>query len=488
MQSKETSDTSIPGAGLTRRGLLVGAAALGLSVLEVDALGGVVNAATPQTARTQASGTVYVEIDAGQNQEPITKNTPAMQKKFGIAVKQVALPFVGQYEKLVTELIARSGAYDLMFFPPYFLGDFVAKKFVLPLESYAAKRDPLVNTLLPVFRDTITIKNGKRYALTYDGDILYVYYRRDLWNDPTEKKDFQKKYGYPLAPPKTWDQYLDQARFFNRPPHLHGTAFYGQRGFSYGWWANIWAGLGGHWFDARTMKTQINSPAGLKALNYLLEMKKVSPPDVLSYGYDALRNAFFLGKFAMCVQWGDLHKKSFGGDPQAPSKIAGKLGSAPCPNGKSYMPYSRIGAISASGKNLDGAYDVLWYLQQPAVSDDYVTDPKNGIDACRYSNLRPANWIKRFPQYPALVTEYAKTMRANLLQGFPELSIPGAPTYIDKLDLYINQALAGQIKPKVALDSAAREWESLTDSLDRNAQRQAYLTWISTFRKAGIKY
>src|SRR5919197_1150349 len=412
MQSKETSDTSMPGAGMTRRGLLVGAAALGLSVLEVDALGVVVSAATPQTARTQASGTVYVEIDAGHNQEPITKYTPAMQKKFAI-----------------------------------------------------------------------TIKNGKRYALTYDGDILYVYYRRDLWNDPTEKKDFQKKYGYPLAPPKTWDQYLDQARFFNRPPHLHGTAFYGQRGFSYGWWANIWAGLGGHWFDARTMKTQINSPAGLKALNYLLEMKKVSPPDVLSYGYEGLRNAFFLGKFAMCVQWPDLHKKSFGGDPEAPSKIAGKLGSVPCPNGKSYMPYSRIGAISASGKNPDGANDVLWYLQQPAVSDDYVTDPKNGVDSCRYSNLRPENWIKRFPQYPALVTEYAKTMRANLLQGFPELSIPGAPTYIDKLDLYIIQALAGQIKPKVALDSAAREWESLTDSLDRNAQRQAYMTWISTFRK-----
>ncbi|HKO23659.1 MAG TPA: hypothetical protein VJY65_02845, partial [Chloroflexota bacterium] len=139
MQSKETSDTSIPGARMTRRGLLVGAAALGLSVLEVDVLGGVVNAATPQTARTQANGTVYVEIDAGHNQEPIAKYTPAMQKKFGITVKQVALPFVGQYEKLVTELISRSGAYDVMFFPPYFLGDFVAKKFVLPLESYAAK-------------------------------------------------------------------------------------------------------------------------------------------------------------------------------------------------------------------------------------------------------------------------------------------------------------------------------------------------------------
>jgi hypothetical protein len=40
----------------------------------------------------------------------------------------------------------------------------------------------------------------------------------------------------------------------------------------------------------------------------------------------------------------------------------------------------------------------------------------------------------------------------------------------------------------VALNSAAGEWESLTDSLDRNAQRQAYQNWIATFRKAGIKY
>jgi len=152
------------------------------------------------------------------------------------------------------------------------------------------------------------------------------------------------------------------------------------------------------------------------------------------------------------------------------------------------MPYSRVGAISASGRNPDGAYDVLWYLQQPAVKSDYVTDPKNGVDATQFSDFEPQAWVKRFPQHAALVTEYAATMRANLLQGFPELSIPGAPSYVDKLDLFVNQALAGQMSPKVALNAAAGEWESITDSLDRTAQRQAYLTWISTFRKAGIKY
>jgi multiple sugar transport system substrate-binding protein len=490
MQSNQSPNLPLPSRELSRGDLLVRAAALGLSVLEIDALTGVgvASAASPQTSPGAAGGTVYVEIDAGDNQEPIAKFTPAMDRKFGITVQQVPLPFVGQYEKLVTELISRSGAYDLMYFPPYFLGDFVAKNFLVPLDSFTAKMDPHLANVVPVFRDPLTIKNGTRYGLPYDGDILYVYYRLDLWNDPKEKADFQKKYGYPLAPPKTWDQYLDQASFFNRPPHLYGTGFYGQRGFSYAWWATIWAGLGGHWFDPTTMQTKINSPAGLKALQYLLEMKKVSPPDVLSYGYIELREALFLGKLAMCVQWPDLHKKSFGLDPNAPSKIAGKLGSAPCPNGKSYMPYARIGAISASGKNPEGAYDVLWYLQQPAVKNDYVTDPLNSLSPTLFSDFEPGIWVKRFPQYAALVTQYTATMRANLLQGFPELNIPGAPTYLDKLDLFINQALAGQLDPKAALDSAASAWESTTDSLDRNAQRQAYLTWISTFRKAGIKY
>ena len=88
MQLQQPSDASIPGGGLSRRDLLVRAAALGLGVLEVDALTGVANAADPETSRIAAGCTAYVEIDAGHNQEPITKNTLAMQKKFGITVKQ----------------------------------------------------------------------------------------------------------------------------------------------------------------------------------------------------------------------------------------------------------------------------------------------------------------------------------------------------------------------------------------------------------------
>ena len=66
------------------------------------------------------------------------------------------------------------------------------------------------------------------------------------------------------------------AEFFTRPPNLYGTAFYAARGFCYGWFANIFAGLGGRWFSD-DMKPTINSDAGVKALELLVKMKDYSP-------------------------------------------------------------------------------------------------------------------------------------------------------------------------------------------------------------------
>ena len=101
------------GAGLTLG--LSGAAAIGGSLLPEEAF---------------AAGLVNIEVDAGQNENPFRWNADAMKSKFGADIKMIGLPFVGQYEKLVSELTARSAAYDLLVFPPYFLGDFVALGFL----------------------------------------------------------------------------------------------------------------------------------------------------------------------------------------------------------------------------------------------------------------------------------------------------------------------------------------------------------------------
>jgi len=467
---------------LSRRGLLRNGAALGASLAGGSLVGG---AMFPRAA--YATSTVNVECDAGQNQNPFRWQADAIKQKFGIELNHIGLPFVGQYEKLVSELTARSSAYDLLVFPPYFLGDFVALGFLRDLDQYKSLVDPQLDDYLPVYRDPVIKRNGKLYALMYDGDNLQVIYRTDLFNDPTEQKNFKAKYGWDLAPPKTWDQFMQIAEFFTRPPNLYGTAFYAQRGFCYAWFINIFAGMGGRWFSD-DMKPGINSEAGVKALEMLVRQKQYSPPNILQIGYPELNDAFLNGSTAMVVQWNDLPLKV--GDPKM-SKVVGKGGVAPIPV-RTYMPYSRVMAVSAFSKNPEDAYRVAAYMQLPEVTITYVYDSNCGQDPYRVSSLKWEAATKNHEGGPALDPDLAKayveTIKDGLKDGYPELSIPGAPRYLDILDLYVSQALAGTLPAKAALDAAANEWNSITQAEDPDSQRAAYAAWVKSFKDVGVAY
>jgi multiple sugar transport system substrate-binding protein len=467
---------------LSRRGLLRNGAALGASLAGGSVVGG---AMFPRAA--YAASTVNVECDAGQNQNPFRWNADAIKSKFGVEMNQIGLPFVGQYEKLVSELTARSSAYDLLVFPPYFLGDFAALGFLRDLDQYKSLVDPQLADYLPVYRDPVIKRDGKLYALMYDGDNLQIIYRADLFNDPTEQKNFKAKYGWDLAAPKTWDQFMQIAEFFTRPPNLYGTAFYAQRGFCYAWFINIFAGMGGRWFSD-DMKPGINSEAGVKALEMLVKQKQYSPPNILQIGYPELNDAFLNGSTAMVVQWNDLPLKV--DDPKM-SKVVGKGGVAPIPV-RTYMPYSRVMAVSAFSKNPEDAYRVAAYMQLPEVTITYVYDSNCGQDPYRVSSLKWEAATKNHEGGPALTPDLAKvyveTIKEGLKNGYPELSIPGAPRYLDILDLYVSQALAGTLPAKAALDAAANEWNNITQAEDPDSQKAAYAAWVKSFKDVGVAY
>ena len=466
----------------SRRALLRDGAALTTGLAGASLLGGAV---APRAAF--AATTVNVECDAGQNQNPFHWQEGAIKNKFGVTLNHIGLPFVGQYEKLVSELTARSSAYDLLVFPPYFLGDFVALGFLRDLDQYKQVLDPQLDDYLPVYRDPVIKRDGKLYALMYDGDNLQVIYRTDLFNDPTEQKNFKAKYGWDLAPPKTWDQFMQISEFFTRPPKLYGTAFYAQRGFCYAWFINIFAGMGGRWFSD-DMKPGINSEAGVKALEMLVKQKQYSPPNILQIGYPELNDAFLNGSTAMVVQWNDLPLKV--GDPKM-SKVVGKGGVAPIPV-RTYMPYSRVMAVSAFSKNPEDAYKVAAWMQLPEVCITYVYDSNCGQDPYRVSSLKWEAATKNHEGGPALDPDLAKayveTIKEGLKNGYPELSIPGAPRYLDILDLYVSQALAGTLPAKAALDAAANEWNNITQAEDPDSQKAAYAAWVKSFKDVGVAY
>lgn len=447
--------------------------------------------------------TVNVVGDAGHNLKPYE----FWQDEFaamGIKINIISVPFEGVYEKEKAEFVAGTGAFDVVTFYPSYIGDFAGNGYLKPLDDYIKKEpaavwNPMQDDVLPPFRELYNKFGGKTYALTIDGDIHIFIYRKDLFENKDEQAAFKAKYNKDLKVPETWDDWLQVGEFFTRKKgdklagetladDFYGSAEFAKRSFSYAWFMNRAAGAGVNYFD-ENMKPTINSKEAVAALQNMVDSLKNSPPDVLSYGYDELRDAFIKGKVAMVVQWSDVPKKA--ADPKE-SKVAGKVGVGRVPGTKvgdkvvhrTMMPVGRVVAVAADSKVPDAAYCVAKHIAYNR-SLEQVSTALDGLDPYRKTHLEN-------PQaYAPLMGEdnakaYLEGLKAALPDGYPDIFIPGAAQYQDILDLHVNKALAKQETPQAALDAVAKEWDAVTDKLGRDKQIQVWKQALESYKALGL--
>jgi multiple sugar transport system substrate-binding protein len=444
--------------------------------------------------------TLTVMGDAGHNLKPFEWYNDKFKEKFGVQVNIVGVPFGELYEKEKVEFVAGTGAFDLAIVFPKFVGEFAQAGYLLPLDEYAKKLDPKLEDVTPGYRDFYCKFGGKLYAVPFDGDVLSLYYRKDLINHSGEKAAFRKEFGYDLKVPETWDEYMDVAKFFNRGTGqkvgdekrdrpFYGTAFYGQKDQIFAWWGNGFASMGGVWFDEKTMKPMINTQNGIDALEYTIKLAKYCPPDVLAYGYEELKDVFLNGDCAMVIQWPCVGKK---GADASQSKIVGKIGVSHVPGIKkdggiyyrALMPCGRTLAISSKSKYPWEAYQILHYLSVETSIDD-VSTPETGLDPYRYSHFQKPEAYEMFASVDDAKI-YLAGVQKNMEKGYPELVIPGAVEYEEALGVQLMKAIAGETTAKAALDAAAREWDAITDRLGRDDQRSLYQSLVKGWREAGL--
>ena len=136
--------------------------------------------------------------------------------------------------------------------------------------------------IAPTYRDNQMIVNGKIYGLPDDGDVFVFYYRKDIFNDPANQSEFKAKFGYDLAPPKTWKQFAEIGQFLTDKyaPKMYGAAFFRQPPYAIFMFEERFRNEGGRFFDGNTMKATINSPVGVKVLTEMRAENKFMPPGV----------------------------------------------------------------------------------------------------------------------------------------------------------------------------------------------------------------
>lgn len=197
---------------------------------------------------------------------------------------------------LAHDTIARWGAEgkgpDLVVVPDIWLVEFV--RYIEPLDAFVSPT--LKDQFYPVLLDKGRY-DGKLLGLVWATSTKALFYRKDLF----EAAGFD--------PPATWEEQLGAAVALNDPPHVYGLGLPGKREyetddnlFFYFWSA------GGRFFDENG-KCIINSEAGVKALQFYVDLANtyhVTQPELTTWNRKETRRLFEQGRLAMFATgpWG----------------------------------------------------------------------------------------------------------------------------------------------------------------------------------------
>ncbi len=298
-------------------------------------------------------------IGGGAYEKLYTK-IPEFEEATGATVNVAAKLSHFELNKRVAQEFATGGDIDVISTHTTFAPG--QKAFLLPLNDYCTEED--LADFQPATIEASTV-GGDLIMLPRHTDVRIMYYRTDLFEDPDEQAAFQEKYGYKLQPPATWEEMVDVAEFFTRPPELYGFVFTGGEEPLVGTFYELTMSAGGNFFDEEGNVT-FNEEPGQQALQLLVDLyynKKTTPEGVPNYRWDEVAKAFRDGQIAFHFDWPGWYGLTK--DPEE-SKVADTFGLAPYPVGPA--GYAKIWgashgfAVAKATENPEAAAELVKFL------------------------------------------------------------------------------------------------------------------------------
>jgi multiple sugar transport system substrate-binding protein len=440
--------------------------------------------------------------------EPLQRRGPDFTALTGAKINVIIVPFNELYQKLLTDMATGTNSYDAFVFAPQWMVDYITPGYLEVLTDRVAADEAIEwQDIAPFFRDFSATYAGDIYTIPLDGDFHMGYYRSDLLQEAG------------MEPPKTWDEYLEVAKFFHgKDLNGDGDPDYGsciskKRGAQAYWFITDFAasmiqsqGTGqGAFFDTETFEPLVNNAAFERALELYNATTQYGPPDELNLDVGDTRSLFTSGRCALSLDWGDIGTLAI--DPET-SIVQDKTGAmilpgstevldwetgemvpcdeTTCPyavDGVNHAPFAAYGGwsggINAAADPVvkDAAYAFFSYMAQPAQSNVDVTIGKTGFNPYRTSQfLNRQQWVEA-GMSPKAASEYLGAIEDSLASPnmVLDLRVPQNQRYQGViLDQTVSQYLAGEISVEEAMQQIYDGWEEITDELGRQEQLDAY--------------
>jgi multiple sugar transport system substrate-binding protein len=399
-----------------------------------------------QRSSQQSAKTLTLAVNSGVEGDALRQAALDYEKQTGVHINIAEFPYANLFEKELIDLNAHTGAYDLIMLDDPWFPKFGSQRLLTELTPLLEKHgqkgpdEDFVPASIALGREPY--QTGALYALPYVGNSQLLFYRKDL---------FAK---HNLKEPVTWDDVLTAAKII----HDQETTGAPGGGKVYGYvmraaqgnaavadFMPIFWAFGGEMFDAGG-RPAVNSPEGIAALNFMLELGKYSPPGYASFNADDVGAHLLQGTAAISINW-PAWISSFS-DP-AKSKVIGKMEFTSMPGARN-PGRAEIGnwliAIPRDSQNKDAAFDFLVWATSAA---QMRLSAERGNPPTRKSLFTDPALVQKFPAYPAQLR--------SLENSRPRPRTPFWNEIENAFGIYLSKANSGELSATDAMNQANAE-------------------------------
>ena len=413
-----------------------------------------------EAAKPYVGSTIRILDEITPLQETMKSLVPQFTADTGIKVEYELLNHFDVINKGQADMLSRRGYYDGVMLHGVQMGQMLGAGAIEPLDAYMGDK-ALFNPALDLKDltkgpyDSLAKFKGKNYSfLNWNYNFVY-WARADLLNDAGEKAAFKTRYGYELAPAKTFKQFLDIGEFFTRKAGqpLAGqplkTDFYGilHEGISGGAtlasvWENLMKNFGADLFDAAGVPS-FNTPQSIQALSYWARMWKFSPPGQAEYSLVDVPTVMGSGIAAQSIAFSDF---VLGIDKPGASPYAGKFTYGPVPVNADFKGARSAGGepsavvINAASKNKKATYLFMQWMIDKDTQRKLIEAGKGGVP------IRTSSFA--MPQFGGSHANFYDAMKSTLdvVQAKPK--VPKIFEIYDALGPIVQQVGLGKLTPE----------------------------------------
>jgi len=410
----------------------------------------------------------------GQFEQPFPEGAPTVRSVWeaetGIPVEIIPSGEVEIIPKVMQDITTGSGTYDIFTGPWNAVGDKVDANGIINLDEFVAKHRPdwgdaERGTPTPEMENLLYKYNGSYYTISIDGDFQTWVYRKDLFEDSDNIKEFEDNYGWSLGHPRTWQEVDQIAEFF----HGKGVPQCNLIGPFWGL-AIFYARFAGqdnpnfYYFDEEG-NPNLNTDLGIKALEEHVNLKNYSARDALSWSWAEAYGAMGQAEGSMMSTYTNLRKFNdrYNADGTPATPATGKLGSFLPPGNtfgddlirRSCLYYNINAEISAQSEHAEAAYLFMQWASSTRTFSWMSGNPGGYFDP-----FQKANFAEPLVQQ-TYHKDHCAIIEETIARSAPTINFAGQGAFDTKLDEHIQAALVGDKTPAEAMKGAEKDWRRI---------------------------